>query len=434
MADVQGARWHRPARAVTVQVVYRGVVIAAQLIDGRRRRSFVVGSEGRTDAPVPRGFLDGEQRMRLVSVRAGVCFVEVMPAAQGQVVQGEARTSLDAWIAEHGTIFPVPDDVALTACCGELTFSIAATAPSPVVGPPPWSWRQEHRYTVATAASLVTLLALSTFVARDARSISLAEADRRLWNIYRIIPPERPLAPSVAGSNDAAAARSQAAEDVPLRRRAPARRAPARELHGRAASEHEARNAGIVALLGRWRGGALEAVLGSGSAVGDPSAVLGGLQAGDVAGAYGVGGLVVRGGGPGGGEATRGSGMIGTRGRSGNDVGFGRDVGRLRARRTRAPEVSIVDGQIRGALDKEIVRRVVRRHLNEVKFCYERALARFPSLAGRVVIQFAIDPAGRVASAAVASTTLGSREVEGCVTQAVRRWEFPKPMGGGLVW
>ena len=45
---------------------------------------------------------------------------------------------------------------------------------------------------------------------------------------------------------------------------------------------------------------------------------------------------------------------------------------------------------VRGALDKEIIRRIVRRHLNEVKYCYDQALARQPKLDGRMVAQFTI--------------------------------------------
>jgi hypothetical protein len=28
---------------------------------------------------------------------------------------------------------------------------------------------------------------------------------------------------------------------------------------------------------------------------------------------------------------------------------------------------------------------------------------------------------------------MGNLRVENCVVQAVRRWEFPKPLGGGIV-
>jgi hypothetical protein len=100
----------------------------------------------------------------------------------------------------------------------------------------------------------------------------------------------------------------------------------------------------------------------------------------------------------------------------------------------RAPQLIAHPPVIHGALDRELVRRVVRRHLNEVRFCYERELVGHPELAGRLVVQFVIGGDGRVVSAVGQSSTLGAPELEGCIVSAVRRWEFPKsPQGAGSV-
>ena len=87
---------------------------------------------------------------------------------------------------------------------------------------------------------------------------------------------------------------------------------------------------------------------------------------------------------------------------------------------------------VRGTLDKEIIRRVVRRHLNEVKYCYQQALTRRPTLEGRLVTQFTIAATGQVLAAVVQSSTLREVSVEACVVNAVKRWEFPAPDRGGL--
>ena len=87
---------------------------------------------------------------------------------------------------------------------------------------------------------------------------------------------------------------------------------------------------------------------------------------------------------------------------------------------------------VRGALNKEIIRRIVRRHINEVKYCYDQALARQPKLDGRMVAQFTIAGSGQVLASVVASSTLGSPAVEMCVTKAIMRWQFPAPEKGGL--
>lgn len=87
----------------------------------------------------------------------------------------------------------------------------------------------------------------------------------------------------------------------------------------------------------------------------------------------------------------------------------------------------------RGALDKDIIRRVVRQHLAEVRTCYETGLQRDPALKGRASIQFTIAPTGEVAAAVVADNTLKDATVGECIAAAVKTWKFPAPEGGGNV-
>jgi len=51
----------------------------------------------------------------------------------------------------------------------------------------------------------------------------------------------------------------------------------------------------------------------------------------------------------------------------------------------------------------------------------------------RTARQFTIASTGAVVASVVQSSTLGNSAVESCVVNAARGWEFPKPMGGGLV-
>jgi hypothetical protein len=96
------------------------------------------------------------------------------------------------------------------------------------------------------------------------------------------------------------------------------------------------------------------------------------------------------------------------------------------------PEVVPGAVNVHGSLDKEIIRRVVHLHMNEVKFCYDQELAKKPALAGRISVQFAISSAGQVFTSVMQSTSMNDAQVENCVVNAVRRWEFPRPMGGGM--
>ncbi|MCB9703422.1 MAG: AgmX/PglI C-terminal domain-containing protein [Myxococcales bacterium] len=97
-----------------------------------------------------------------------------------------------------------------------------------------------------------------------------------------------------------------------------------------------------------------------------------------------------------------------------------------------APVSDAVKAEFKGELDPEIIRRIVRAHINEIRHCYNQGLVDDPTLAGRVVIAFTIDPEGKVAEAAADEVTI-SPEVAECSRVAVQRWLFPKPRGGGSV-
>lgn len=94
------------------------------------------------------------------------------------------------------------------------------------------------------------------------------------------------------------------------------------------------------------------------------------------------------------------------------------------------PRIRSARPEVQGALDPSLIRRVVRRHRNETRHCYEQALQLRPELAGRVQARFVIDPSGSVLGASLQSSTISSARVEDCVLQVVRRMSFPATPGG----
>src|SRR5262249_13822981 len=57
-----------------------------------------------------------------------------------------------------------------------------------------------------------------------------------------------------------------------------------------------------------------------------------------------------------------------------------------------------------------------------------------PSLGGRLNVKFAISGAGQVIGSYIASSTINDSTVESCISQALSRWEFPKPQDGRVVF
>ena len=207
-------------------------------------------------------------------------------------------------------------------------------------------------------------------------------------------------------------------------------------------AREQARNAGILGTLQAMTGSfnSPTSPFGADTALGnDPMSALGALMGDQIGENAGFGGLGLRGTGRGGGgtgEGTIGLGNLGTIGHGGgggSGSGYGRGAGGFRGRSARVPRIRSGNADVRGSLSKEVIRRVIRRHINEVKFCYEQELNQRPDLEGRVTVRFIISPTGAVQNALVQNSSLGNQRVESCVAAAVRRWTFPAPDGGGIV-
>ncbi|MDD9971570.1 MAG: TonB family protein, partial [Myxococcales bacterium] len=203
-----------------------------------------------------------------------------------------------------------------------------------------------------------------------------------------------------------------------------------------------AANAGIIGILKASVGAfnSPTSPYGAETALGnDPMSALGALMGDQIGGNFGFGGLGLRGTGRGGGgtgEGTIGLGNIGTIGHGaggGTGSGYGRGAGGFRGRRAKVPRIRTGKADVRGSLSKEVIRRIIRRHINEVRFCYEQELNSRPDLQGRVAVKFIVSPTGAVQTAAVSKSTLGNAKAEQCIAKAVRRWTFPAPEGGGIV-
>ncbi len=89
------------------------------------------------------------------------------------------------------------------------------------------------------------------------------------------------------------------------------------------------------------------------------------------------------------------------------------------------PPPSLMDGQKDHLLERDVVRRVIYLHIKQIRNCYQQALFKNPKLAGRLVVRFHIVPQGRVESLLVTESNL-SVEMQSCVAETIRTWEFPE--------
>ncbi len=80
-------------------------------------------------------------------------------------------------------------------------------------------------------------------------------------------------------------------------------------------------------------------------------------------------------------------------------------------------------------LTKDEVGLVIRKHLEEVRYCYESALLRTPGFEGKLLAAFIIGGEGKVKKSDT-KESCGDTKLDRCITDRLMTWKFPKPRGG----
>ena len=424
---------------------------------GKTNPNFIIGSEPVADAPVDPEYVPSPAHP-LVAATGMDYVVNVTPRMGGEVVVDGQSYPLSQFVQQRGSSFSLPPSGYARLECGETTFLVTSTNRPRVLEIPflTWKWN-EQVYTVGSAVAILLFLLMIFSVPPDPKSLSLDlfNSDNRFVK-FLIKPPEEKeeeipeWLKSKKNEEQGGKGKRHKGEEGKMGKKTSKNKEGLYGLKGpkdnpdphlaKKLAEEQAKNAGILGVLKMTEGSHIASIFGRDSALGnDASDVLGGLIGNQIGEAYGVGGLGLVGTGSGGGgtgEGTIGLGNLGTIGKGGgggNGSGYGRGAGGLGGRRAHAPDVIPGQANVRGSLDKEIIRRIIRRHINEVKYCYEQELTKKPELGGRIMVQFTIAASGQVIASVLQNSTMGNARVENCTVQAVRRWEFPKPLGGGIV-
>ncbi|MCB9667397.1 MAG: AgmX/PglI C-terminal domain-containing protein [Myxococcales bacterium] len=376
---------------------------------------------------------------------------------QGLVVSGKAQPARELAGAHQ---FVLPAGATATVKYRDFTFVVRPVhAAKPIVAPVPFDYRA-HIWTGLSLLAHVALLLLMYFMPPSPSSLSLEllNPDSRLVK-YLSEPPEaaeeEPEWLKSDGKDVEGGKGKRHEGDEGQMGKEEAKKTKNRygiegpednpDPHmAREEALREAQTAGILGVLqastGAWN--SPTSPYGRDTALGnDPMSALGAMMGDQIGENFGFRGLGLRGTGRGGGGTGQGTiglgslGTIGHGGGGGSGQGYGSGAGGLGGRQSRVPSVTQGTADVRGSLSAEVIRRVIRRHLNEVRFCYEQQLRQRPDLEGRVAIKFIISPTGAVQSSVVESgrSTLTDGQVQSCIAGAVRRWTFPSPEGGGVV-
>ncbi len=322
-------------------------------------------------------------------------------------------------------------------------------------------WRAQS-YTGAVLAGAASLLGLMFAMPPDPRSLALDSFSNEQLVRYLVKAPEvkEETAPWLQSQKQEAASSSgraakeksgQMGKPEALRRTdarssfAGPKNNPDPKLAQKAAAE-AAKNVGVLGILHSGNVAGLTALLGDKSALGNEAEnALGNINGLHVGDGYGHNGLGLIGYGPGGdgpGDNTIGLNLTGTclpgtlcsNGNRNGTYGSRPPAAKLTCKNCgKAPPAWHLDPPTVVGYDKDLIRRVVRQHMNEVKFCYEKELQHDNGLSGRVVVKFSIGGMGGVTTSFVEASTLPRGQTDQCIANAVRRWQFPKPQQNGLV-
>lgn len=440
-------------------------------------RSFYVGEATDAKGKLATDFLIGRESIGTdrmpVAVEVGASVAAVIPqGATGEVTINDQSVSFEE-LAAQGQLqacgelagamqYPLPPGATARVQYRGFSFILKpmSAARRVGVGGNQFNNWKEYIWTIASMAFHIGMLLLFYFLPPSTSSLSLdlLNADSRLVK-YLIEPPETVeeetpewLDESKMEDEEGGKGKRHKDEEGQMGKKDEKKTKNKFGIEGpennedphmaREEAKEMAANAGIIGILkasvGAWN--SPTSPYGRDTALGnDAMSALGALMGDQIGSNFGFGGLGLRGTGRGGGgtgEGTIGLGNIGTIGHGaggGTGSGYGRGAGGFHGRDAKVPRIRSGQADVRGSLSKEVIRRIIGRHINEVRFCYEQELNQRPDLQGRVGVKFIISPTGAVQTAATASSTMGNAKVENCIVDAVRRWTFPSPEGGGIV-
>ena len=89
--------------------------------------------------------------------------------------------------------------------------------------------------------------------------------------------------------------------------------------------------------------------------------------------------------------------------------------------------------KIQGGMSREMVKRVIDQHLQEITYCYENALISNPNILGRMVFEWKILMDGHVGEIRIVASSVNSHVIHDCIKSAIKSWQFPKPVGTEVV-
>ncbi|MBO4350099.1 MAG: AgmX/PglI C-terminal domain-containing protein [Proteobacteria bacterium] len=98
------------------------------------------------------------------------------------------------------------------------------------------------------------------------------------------------------------------------------------------------------------------------------------------------------------------------------------------------------DGPLHGELNKRTIQKIVRKHSDEIRACFEKDIDKIPYTGGRLiyVMKWTILETGKVTDSTCTDVSYENKNkreiynenIENCLISSINDWRFPSPRGG----
>jgi hypothetical protein len=89
------------------------------------------------------------------------------------------------------------------------------------------------------------------------------------------------------------------------------------------------------------------------------------------------------------------------------------------------------EARVPDGTERQMIGETIRSQLTPLNDCYARRLEQRPSLQGKLMLRFEIDPGGKVANPS--ANGIDDSGLLTCVLERVAKWQFDKPAGGAVL-
>jgi TonB family protein len=446
-------------KVLRIGIIQAGKIVEERVI--RRRESVTVGSSEKNHFVIhTEGMPARFELFQLVGSDYILNFTNIMTGRVGLPGGVQDLTQMrDSGAARNaGTHFQVKinDNSRGKVVIGNTTLLFQFVVP-PTVQPRPQLPAAARAGFVRSIDWLFTAFMVFTFMSMFGFIVYLENADWPIDSGLAAVPEEiahlifeEPTPPpeekpeETADSKDSAPEQTKAPEKKPDKQPAkaeapgpekdsPEQQQAVAEKSARIAQEAaQAAEALIVGALSSEAGGALADVLAGGAVTGNAQDILSQAMGVGVAKSGSGGDLRQRSGGASSGVS--GLGSLARKEGTTNAVGEG---GQVTERTVKGSVKSTAGDEVGGSgdFDSSVVVAMIKTRLRAIQMCYEQQLRRNPSLAGKVTVEFSIQPRGNVTDVKVKENTTNDAAVGTCVANTVSTFRFnPGPEGGSVTY